>query len=308
MPTGHTRPGYDKPLYILPFDHRSSYILGMFALKPPLTAAQHAKVSDSKQLIYEGFKAALQQGVDPKAAGILVDEEFGAEILKDAARRGFLTAVSTERSGSEEFDFEYGDDFGAHLDAVKPTFAKALVRYNPEGDADMNARQTVRLKRLSDFCIERGLPFMFELLVPATDAQLASVGGDKEAFDVKLRPRLMRDAIERLQDEGVEPAIWKIEGLDTKEDAAMIVKAARRDGRDKVGCIVLGRGADAKKVVFWLTTAAAVPGFTGFAVGRTSFWDAVDGYEKRLLSREDAAARIGTQYREWVAAFESAAK
>jgi len=308
MSTAQAKPGYDKPLYILPFDHRSSYIKGMFSLKPPLTDEQHAKVADSKQLIYEGFKVALKQGVAAGAAGILVDEEFGADILQDATKHGFLTAVSTEQSGSEEFDFEYGEAFGAHLDAVKPTFAKALVRYNPEGDADMNARQTARLKRLSDFCIEKGLPFMFELLVPATDAQLASVGGDKDAFDEKLRPTLMRQAIERLQDDGVEPAIWKIEGLDSKTDAAMIVKSARRDGRDRVGCIVLGRGADAKKVGFWLKTAASVPGFTGFAVGRTSFWDAVAGYEKKTLSREEAAAKIGTQYREWVQTFEAGLK
>ena len=308
MPTEHAKPGYDKPLYILPFDHRASYIKGMFSLKAPLTDAQHAKVSDSKQLIYEGFKVALTQGVEVSTAGILVDEEFGADILADATKHGFLTAVSTEKSGSDEFDFEYGEDFGAHLDAVKPTFAKALVRYNPEGDADMNSRQTARLKRLSDYCIEKDLPFMFELLVPATEAQLASVGGDKDAFDEKLRPKLMRDAIERLQDDGVEPAIWKIEGLDSQADAAMIVKSARRAGRDRVGCIVLGRGADAKKVVFWLKTAAAVPGFTGFAVCRTSFWYAVSGFEKKTLSREEAAARIGSQYREWVRTFESGSK
>ncbi|MGI4856488.1 MAG: 2-deoxy-5-keto-D-gluconate 6-phosphate aldolase domain-containing protein [Janthinobacterium lividum] len=302
-------PGYTKPLYILPFDHRASYVKGMFDLKAPLSEAEHALVSDSKRLIYEGFQAALadaDDAVSRDAAGILVDEEFGADILKDAHAKGYLTAVSTEKSGSDEFDFEYGDAFGQHLDDVQPTFAKALVRYNPEGDADLNVRQTARLKRLSDFCLERKLPFMFELLVPATDAQLEKAGGDKDAYDRTQRAELMRTAILALQDAGVEPAIWKIEGLDTREDAARIVAAARRDGRDEVGCIILGRGADDSKVGDWLRIAASVPGFIGFAVGRTSFWDPVAAFEAKKISRDEAARQIGARYRQWADTFEEA--
>lgn len=302
-------PGYTSPLYILPFDHRASYVKGMFDLQAPLDDAAHARVSDSKRLIYEGFEAALADpdgAVSRAAAGILVDEEFGADILRDANAKGYLTAVSTEKSGSDEFDFEYGEAFGAHLDAVRPTFAKALVRYNPEGDAALNARQTARLKRLSDFCLQRKLPFMFELLVPATAAQLDKAGGDKDAYDRSQRAELMRTSILALQDAGVEPAIWKIEGLDTREDAARIVAAARRDGRETVGCIVLGRGADDGKVGDWLRIAASVPGFIGFAVGRTSFWDAVAAFEAKTIDRAEAARRIGARYRQWAHAFEAA--
>jgi myo-inositol catabolism protein IolC len=297
--------GYNKQLYILPFDHRASYIKGMFNLKAPLTSEQHAKVADSKQLIYEGFKNALSQGVSAEAAGILVDEEFGAEILRDATKNHILTAVSTEQSGSDEFLFEYGDDFAAHLDAFSPTFAKALVRYNPEGDAELNTRQTARLKQLSDYCTKKQLPFMFELLVPATAAQLEKVGKDKDAYDLKLRPTLMREAIEALQGAGVEPAVWKIEGLDQRDDAVKIVEVAQRGGRSDVGCIILGRGANDTKVEAWLKTAASVPGFIGFAVGRTSFFEPVADYEAKKISREDAAKEIGRRYRSWVDTFES---
>ncbi|SAL35128.1 carbohydrate kinase [Caballeronia sordidicola] len=297
--------GYTKPLYILPFDHRASYIKGMFNLKAPLTDEQHAKVSDSKQLIYEGFKNALSQGVSADAAGILVDEEFGASILADATKNHIITAVSTEQSGSDEFLFEYGDDFEKHLDSVKPTFAKALVRYNPEGDAELNKRQTARLKQLSDYCTKKQVPFMFELLVPATDAQLEKVGKDKDAYDLKLRPTLMRNAIEALQDAGVEPAVWKIEGLDQRDDAVKLVETAQRGGRTDVGCIILGRGASDEKVKAWLKTAASVPGFIGFAVGRTSFFEPVADFEAKKISREDAAKEIGRRYRGWVDTFES---
>lgn len=298
--------GFHKPLYILPFDHRHSYVTGLFNFKSPLTQAEHDKVAESKQVIYEGFKQALAEGVPKEYAGLLVDEEFGARILRDAAQEGFITAVSTEKSGQEEFEFEYGEDFARHLEAFKPTFAKALVRYNPEGDAALNQRQTARLKQLSDYCRSKNQLLMFELLVPATEAQMNQVQGDRSAYDLKLRPGLMIQTLRALQDAGVEPDVWKVEGLARREDGERIVATARREGRDQVGCIVLGRGADERKVVSWLETAASVAGFIGFAVGRTSFWNAVADYEAKKITRKEAACRIARRYGEWVGIFEKA--
>jgi myo-inositol catabolism protein IolC len=298
--------GYDTPLYILPFDHRNSYVAGIFHYGQPLTAEQRAAVADSKRVIYEGIKRAVTEGVPSAYAGILVDEEFGAEVLRDAAADGFVTATSTEKSGQNEFEFEYGADFAHHLEAVDPTFAKALVRYNPEGDDALNRRQTARLVELSDYCRTAGRRFMFELLVPSTDEQMRAVGGDKRAYDVETRPALMGRAMAELQDAGVEPDVWKLEGLDRREDCERIARTARRGGRDRVGCIVLGRGEEPERVTAWLETAAPVPGYIGFAVGRTSFWDAIADYEAKKVTREEAAARIARNYAGWVAIFERA--
>lgn len=297
--------GYDKALYLLPFDHRHSYVKSLFKLDPPLSAEQAARVIDSKQLIYEGFVSAIEKGVPRAAAGVLVDEEFGADILRDARKRGFVTALSTEQSGSEEFEFEYGADFAHHIESFDPTFAKALVRYNVEGDEDLNRRQAGRLKQLSDHCQRSRRRFMFELLVPATDAQLTRLEGDKVAYDRELRPMLMQEAIRQLQSAGVEPDVWKVEGLAQREDCARIVAAARCEGRDTVGCIVLGRGADEAQVRHWLATAAGVPGFIGFAVGRTTFWEAVVGWQAQTLTRAEAVAHIAGRLRGWVDTFES---
>ncbi len=296
--------GYNKPLYLLPFDHRHSYITGMFHFTLPLNAEQHAAVSASKQVIYDGFRTAVEHGLPKARAGILVDEEFGTPILRDASQHGYVTALSTETSGSEEFEFEYGAAFAEHIRAFSPTFAKVLVRYNPEGDAALNQRQTSRLAQLSAYCRSAGQLFMFELLVPATPAQLASVHGQTAAYDLQLRPNLMIAAITTLQDAGVEPDIWKIEGLDRREDCERIVTAARRDGRSHVDCIVLGRGADEKKVGMWLTTAASVPGFIGFAVGRTTFWDPVADWLAQRVSRDEAVSRIAARYQQWATIFE----
>jgi myo-inositol catabolism protein IolC len=298
------KPGYTDPLYLLPFDHRHSYLSGMFKFKAPLDAEQQAKVVDSKRLIYEGFKLALQRGVPPANAGILVDEEFGTEVLRDAASHGAITALSVESSGSDEFQFEYGDDFAAHIEAFHPTFAKVLVRFNVEGDAAMNARQVEKLARLSAWCRSHAQKLMFELLVPATKDQLALVAGVAADYDLKQRPDLMSQAIVVLQAAGVEPDVWKIEGLDRREDCERMVAIARQGGRDNVSCIVLGRGADDAKVGSWLATAASVPGFIGFAVGRTSFWDPVAAFENGSATRVEAAGRIADHFRDWVDIFE----
>jgi myo-inositol catabolism protein IolC len=298
--------GYTRPLYLLPFDHRHSYVDGMFHLTPPLTSDQHAAVANSKQVIYDGFREALARELLIDSAGILVDEEFGADILRDAAWNGYLTALSVEKSGSAEFEFEYGEAFAQHIEAFRPTFAKALVRYNPEGDLLLNTRQTARLKQLSDYCRAVGQRFMFELLVPATEAQQERVQADEATYDLRMRPALVLEAIRTLQDAGVEPDIWKVEGLDRREDCQLVVAAARRDGRDDVACIVLGRRADDNKVASWLEVAASVPGFIGFAVGRTTFWDPVVDYVSRRVSRQEAVSRIAQRYCDWVSIFERA--
>ena len=299
--------GFDQPLYVLPFDHRGSFETKMFGWHGDLTAAQTAEIAAAKQVIYDGFKAAIAAGVPKEKAGILVDEQFGAAILRDAAANGYATACPAEKSGQDEFDFEYGENFAKHIEAFHPTFCKVLVRYNPEGDTSLNQRQAARLKRLSDYIHDQSQSrFMFELLVPAEKAQLDRLKGDKKAYDLELRPRLMVQAIEELQDAGVEPDIWKIEGLDWRDDCAKMVAAARRGGRDKVSCIILGRGEDDKKVHEWLATAAQVDGFIGFAVGRTDFWEPLVSYRAKKITREAAVAEIASRYREFVGIFEKA--
>jgi myo-inositol catabolism protein IolC len=298
--------GYNKPLYILPFDHRGSFQTGMFGWKGILSPEQTAQIAAAKQVIYDGFKAAVAAGVPKERAGILVDEQFGAAILQDAAKHGYHTAAPAEKSGQDEFDFEYGDDFARHIEAFNLTFCKVLVRYNPEGDKDTNARQTRRLRQLSEYLHHADRKYMFELLVPATPEQLQQVGGDHKRYDLERRPALMVGAIRALQEAGVEPDIWKIEGLDRREDCVQVVETARRDGRGDVGCIVLGRGEDEAHVHTWLTTAAGVPGFIGFAVGRTTFWDPLIAWREQKSSREAAAAEIARRYRQWVDVFAKA--
>jgi myo-inositol catabolism protein IolC len=300
--------GYDQRLYVLAFDHRGSFQKKMFGISGEPNAEETARIADAKTVIFEGMLAALAEGTPRDVAGVLVDEQFGADIARKAKAEGMILAMPVEKSGQDEFDFDYGDDFGTHIEEFDPNFTKVLVRYNPEGDAGMNERQTARLKRLCDWLHERDRNFLFELLVPAEPAQLEAVGGDAERYDAEVRPGLMVQTIAALQQAGVNPDVWKIEGIDRREDCERIVAQVRSGGRNKVSCVVLGRGANEEKVHHWLRTGASVPGYIGFAIGRTIWWDAVKGYLAGELDREAAAAQVSRNYRRNIEVYESVSK
>lgn len=297
--------GYNKPLYVLPFDHRHSYGAEVFGFKDPYTPAQTAVVAASKQVIYEGYKLSLAAGAPQAKSGILVDEEFGAAILRDAKKNGYITAMPVEKSGQKGFDFEHGEQFAQHIEDFDPTFTKVLVRYNPGADATANAEQLTRLKRLSDYLHAHDRLLMFELIVPPEKAQLDKAGG-KQAYDTEVRPELMVQSIRDIQAAGVEPDVWKIEGLDRRADCEKIVAAARRGGRDEVGCIVLGRGESEQKVVEWLETAAPVPGFIGFAVGRSTFLQTIIDLQAGKIGKETGAKQVSEKFLKWIDIYEKA--
>jgi myo-inositol catabolism protein IolC len=299
--------GYDGKLYILAFDHRGSFQKKMFGIQGDPTEEETERIADAKRLIFEGMELSVQRGVDAAATGVLVDEQFGSDIPRRAKEEGLVLSMPVEKSGQDEFDFQYDDDFGTHISDHGVDFAKVLVRYNPEGDADMNQRQLERLKRLSDWLHENGVKFLFELLVPGEQGQLDSVDGDSDRYDAELRPKLMKQAIQEIQDFGVEVDVWKIEGVDAREDAEALAQQARTgEGREGVVCVLLGRGASDEKVDHWLRQAAPVEGFVGFAIGRSIWWDALKGYLDGSLQRDAAAEKVADNYLRFVKVYDDA--
>jgi myo-inositol catabolism protein IolC len=300
--------GYDGKLYILAFDHRGSFQKKMFGISGHPTEEQTETISDAKRLIFEGMLEAVDRGAQAGATGVLVDEQFGSNIPQRARERGLKLAMPVEKSGQDEFDFEYGAQFGEHIEKFDPDFSKVLVRLNPDGDSEMNERQLGRLKELSDWLHSHDRRFLFELLVPATEEQLKRVDGDDDRYDSELRPQLMREAIAQIQDAGIEVDIWKIEGLEDRDDAAMIADQTRAgSGRDGVKCVVLGRGASSEKVDRWLQAAAPVDGFIGFAIGRSIWWDALKGFLDDQHSRAEAASQIAENYLRFTQVYEGQA-
>jgi 5-dehydro-2-deoxygluconokinase len=299
--------GYDGKLFILAFDHRGSFQKKMFGIEGEPNEEQTQTISDAKHLIFEGMLAAAEKGLDEEASGVLVDEQFGGDIPAQAKENNIKLAMPVEKSGQNEFDFQYGDDFGAHIEKFDPAFSKVLVRYNPDGDAEMNKRQLERLKRLADWLHENDRKFLFELLVPAEESQLEQVGGDSDRYDAELRPELMRRAIEECQDFGIEVDIWKIEGVDEQSDCEMLAQQTRKgEGREGVVCVVLGRGASDDKVDQWLRAGAPVQGYVGFAIGRSIWWDALKGFLDGDLERKAAAEQVADNYLRFIKVYDDA--
>ena len=299
--------GYDGKLYILAFDHRGSFQKKMFGIEGDPTPEETETIADAKRLVFEGMEKAVERGLDASTAGVLVDEQFGGDVPKLARERGLVLSMPVEKSGQDEFDFQYDEDFGAHIESFDPQFSKVLVRLNPEGDPDMNERQLGRLKRLADWLHDHDRKFLFELLVPATDEQLEKAGGDTDRYDADLRPDLMRRAIEQIQNFGVAVDIWKIEGVDTREDAQMLIEQTRKgDGNENVVSVLLGRGASDEKVDHWLRQAAPVEGFVGFAIGRSIWWDSLKGFLDGDIERDAAAEQIADNYQRFIKVYDDA--
>jgi myo-inositol catabolism protein IolC len=300
-------PGYDHPLFLLAFDHRGpAHLRREFGVDGDLTPAHKARIREAKSVVFDGVIQAFGEGAPADAAGILVDEEFGAEVARKARANGWIFAMPVERSGIVPVEMEYGEAFGAHVEEFDPTFAKVLVRYNPTGNGADNRRSLAELVRLSTWLRGAGRRFLCELIVPAEPAQLAAVGGDVRADERALRPGLVCRGIAELQGAGVEPDVWKIEGIERADDCAMVADQARADGRDRVGCVVLGSGAPTEHVEHWLRTAASVAGYRGFAVGRTIWSDPIRRHLAGELGRAAAAEQISASFLRAIAVYHGA--
>lgn len=289
--------GHTTPLIVLPFDHRSSFSKGLFGTEDPSPEIVE-KIKEMKSLIYEAiFVAQNELGLPSAHMGVLVDEFYGDHILKDAVTKGFPILQTTEKSGLEEFDFEYGAAFGEHLLRYPATFAKALVRFNPDGDSALHEHSLAKLKELSDFCHANNLKLLIEPLIPATEEQLAKVENKKHRFDTELRPDLTIAMVTAFQNAGIECDIWKIEGFEDPAHYQRLLSVMRNtEERQNVGLIILGRNETPLEVATWIAAGKDIPGVLGFAVGRTIFWDPLVEYRDGKINREETVAKIASGF------------
>jgi 5-dehydro-2-deoxygluconokinase len=296
--------GEEQLLLILAADHRDSLERELYGLTAPPTPVQAARISADKLLIYQALlDVRLPTGVQP---GILIDEQYGASIAELAGRAGTVSlSMPVEQSGQDWFQFAYGDDWQRHAGFFASDHVKVLVRDNPGLPAAQRQEQARRLAAVSAWAAAAGRPLILELLVPATDSDKALVHGDTGRYDDEVRPALTVQVMRYLQDQGVEPALWKVEGLDRHDDAVAVAAMARRGGRP-ARCIVLGRHAPREKLDHWLEVAAPIPGFAGFAIGRSIWWDALHAHLHHRCTAAEARNRISENYYEYARYYLSA--
>ncbi len=267
--SGGMRPSEQDPLLILAMDHRESFGKSLFGVVDDApTPAQRSAMQRAKLLTYQGLRQAAADLPGGRPA-VLVDERYGQAVIEAARRDGITLAVPVERSGRQEFQREYGADWLVHVQGSGAAYAKVLVRDNPGFDAALRRRQLDALREVSQGLAAAGIPMLYELLVPPLPKQKT------EAYDGEVRPALVTQVIADNQDAGVEPALWKVEGLESADAARAVVAQARTGGREHVGLVVLGRDAPVERLTHWLQVAAPVEGFVGFAIGRSIWEDAL---------------------------------
>lgn len=271
-----------NPVFVLAIDHRNSLRQWYRSIAGP---PDPVMLAEAKAVVADGLLAALPVAGRPM---LLVDEEYGGEAIRrvrDAATGadGVGVVLAVERSGRPEFSFEYGAAFGDHIRKTAPDMVKALVRYNPDGDAERNARSRAGLRELARWLDEVGLPLMLELLVPPEPAQRGA------RYDTEVRPGLTLRALDELAD--LRPRYWKVEAQPDAEGFARLAAGVAPGSH----CLVLGRGEDDAAVARWITIAAPV--FGGFAVGRTMWSGALADWLTGRAERQQAVGRIAASYR-----------
>ena len=289
--------GYLEDLYILAFDHRGTITKGLLGVEGREPTEEEAKkVSELKQIIFDGFLKANESGITGGEPAILVDETFGLEIQQKAKEMNIKFAAPVEKSGQKVFDFEYGDQYGEKINEVGADFVKILVRWNPDDDEETRETQGKRVRELSDWLSKNDKKFLLEFLVPATEEQLASVENDQARYDSEIRPKLAVKVVQEMRERGADPDIWKIEGLETVEDCENVAAAIKTGDRENVMAVVLGRGASDEKVNEWLRAGSSVDGYRGFAIGRSIFWNALKGYHEGEKTKDEAVEEIAESY------------
>ncbi len=279
-----------REFLFLPFDHRATFEKGLFGIEGRKPAKKEVqKIRMAKQAIFDGVKLAIEKGVPKNKAAVLTDEGYGSHVLKQAKKLGITTAMPVEKSGKDVFGFDKGKKYREQIKRVNPDFVKVLVRYNPANVKD-NVIQRKGLKELNDFLKKEKRKFLFELLVPAAGQQVKS-----KDYDSVLRPKLMVKAISELQGAGINPEIWKVEGVDKSSHMEDIVGQVKKINRNAV-VIVLGRAESEGRIKKWFEAAAKVNGVAGFAVGRTVFMEPLKQYVAGSISREEAVGQIAANY------------
>jgi myo-inositol catabolism protein IolC len=280
-------------IFALAFDHRNSFRRDFMGLRGEPAAGQHAAMVAAKGVVVDALLAAAPQ-VDAGRVVLLIDDEYGGGFVPKAQAGGIQVAMPVEVSGQRELRYLCGGHPDRVVVAYHPDYVKVLIRYNPGGDTAMNARQRARLRELARWLDGRPQELMLELLVPPEDAQLEIVAGDRGRYDREVRGELTAAAIREIAGDGIRPRLWKIEGPESRADATRIAAAVRSADPDSA-CLVLGRGADLAAVRRWLVIAAETDGFTGFAVGRTLWWDALRAYTGGG-DRDAAVSAVATRY------------
>ena len=254
------------------------------------------RIPDVKRLAYDGFLLARQRSSAVRDCGaLLVDAQYSAGVIAEALRDGIAVGTPAERAGAIPLAWAT-DPFPA---ALTGAFVKVLARYRTDDDPGVLAEQWLKLEALQTWCRVAKKPLVLEVLVARKQEA-------EDAFESSGRPAMLEAFIADAYRRGLTPAFWKIEGTLAPEgartiDAAIAAHPACRQ-------IILGKAAELSTIDRWFAACAASATASGFAIGRSVFWEPSAAYLTGAKTADQAATMICDNYLHLVAAWDRSRK
>ena len=263
------------PLQVLAFDHRTQFEDSCKQHNQPTS-----RITEFKSLVFEGFKKVATERPDLPLA-LLVDPQYGADILQDSAYASYSVGAPIEQAGSYPVEWLCGEELHEHL-LSRPSewFVKVLWHYHTDLPATEKERQLIQLKRLEEICQLLDRRLMLELILPAHLSQ------DGNA---------MAAAIDEVYEAQITPFWWKIMALDTKMEWQHVTAALDRHDSE-AGIIVLGKNAPLETFPAWFKTLRSTPHTCGFAIGRSIFWKPWESFVSGSMAPDEIPSIIEKNY------------
>jgi len=266
-------------VYMLAADHRWQWEQFCDARSLP-----RERIHDVKRLARDGFLLARERSAAAREFGaLLIDEQYSSAVIADALTAGLNVGTPAEKAGAIPLAWAT-DPFSA---ALTGAFVKVLARYRPDDDADILAAQWAKLDALQAWCRGAGKPLVLEVLVARTHEP-------EDQFEASGRPAMLAGFIAEAYRRGLTPEFWKIEGTLAPEGARAIDAAIA--AHPSCRQIILGKAADLSTIDRWFAACAASTTASGFAIGRSVFWEPSAAFLTGNMSAQDAAGAIATTY------------
>jgi 5-dehydro-2-deoxygluconokinase len=278
---------HSNRVYMLAADHRWQWEEFCDARSLP-----RQRIPDVKRLAYDAFLLARQRSAAVRDFGaLLIDAQYSAGVIAEALKDGVSIGTPAERAGAIPLAWAT-DPFAA---ALTGTFVKVLARYRTDDDPGVLAEQWAKLEALQAWCRGAGKPLVLEVLV-------ARKQEPEESFEAAGRPAMLAAFIADAYRRGLTPAFWKIEGTLAPQGAQTIdaAIAAHRSCRQ----IILGKAAELSTIDRWFAACAASTTASGFAIGRSVFWEPSVAYLTGAKTADQAAALICDNYLHLVGAWD----
>lgn len=276
-----TRKAGPTTLMALAIDHRLQLERVAHRCGAPLT-----KLARLKELAVD---AAVRVARGRDGFGMLLDKTYGAAATLLASQNNLWLARPVEQPGSRPLEFDQIESLGAELvEWPLHLTVKCLCLYHPDDPAELREAQERELRRVAAVCRIQGREFLLEII---------------SGKHGPLRDDTVARVMQRVYEIGIFPDWWKLESQPSSQAWQACADVIARHDTYCRGIVVLGLDAPLDTLVGALALAARQPAVRGFAVGRTIFGPAAEGFLSGRMSEsevvQDIADRFGALVDVW---------